>query len=376
MTVAGLGVAFLLGMAASRGRAQFGQEHLPAPSASKKAEEVYKNIQVLNGAPSDQLLPAMQFITASLGVQCDYCHVPGAFDKDDLKTKQTARQMMRMMFAVNKDTFAGKREVTCYTCHRGSTAPVPTPLIADHEPMASPHAGHDPNQATGGAPPVSPGADQILENYVRALGGADAIRKISSRTQKGTITAFGGRQFPLEVFAKAPDKRLSVMHLPGGDSLTVFDGQRGWLGAAHRDPREMTPSEVEAARFDADFYFPLRARQYFSEIEPEPQEKVGEREANVVLGKRPGQPAMKLYFDAASGLLVRVVRYAETPLGRNPTQIDYGDYRDTGGVRLPYRWTIARPAGRFTTQIESVEQNVAIDDSRFAKPAAADVISH
>jgi len=62
------------------------------------------------------------------------------------------------------------------------------------------------------------------------LGGADALQKTLSGGEKGTLTGLGGRQFPVEVFAKAPDKRLSVMHLPNGDSITAYDGRVGWLG--------------------------------------------------------------------------------------------------------------------------------------------------
>lgn len=68
----------------------------PATSADKKSGEVFKNLKVLNNTPSDLLLPSMQFITSSLGVHCDYCHAENAFDKDDKRPKQTARQMMRM----------------------------------------------------------------------------------------------------------------------------------------------------------------------------------------------------------------------------------------------------------------------------------------
>ncbi|HXZ81798.1 MAG TPA: c-type cytochrome [Terriglobales bacterium] len=365
--LAALAIGTVVGLAVREGRAQYGQEHLPVPSAAKKAPEVYKNIQVLKDVPSDQVLPAMQFITASLGVQCDFCHVPGAFEKDDLKPKQTARLMMRMMFAINKDNFK-TREVTCYTCHRGSKDPASTPAIPEHEPTVQPVA-----DVHVGAPDASSllTTDQILDNYVRALGGPDALQKISARVEKGTITAFGGRQFPIDVFAKAPDKRMSVMHLPGGDSVTVFDGQRGWLAAPDREPREMTASDIDAARFDADLHFPLHPKEYFSEMRLQPQEKISDRETSVILGIRQGQPPMKLYFDSTSALLVRVLRYAETPLGRNPTQIDYADYRETGGVKVPYRWTIARPSGRFTIQLEQVQQNVPIEDSKFAKPSPA-----
>ena len=79
----------------------------------------------------------------------------------------------------------------------------------------------------------------------------------------------------------------------------------------------------------------------------------------------------ELFSDPDTGMLVRLVRYEETPLGRNPTQIDYADYRDSGGVKVPFRWTIARPGGRFTIQVDQTEQNVAIDDAKFAKRASS-----
>src|ERR1700733_7036069 len=123
--------------------------HAPAPGqvtnpAGKKAEEQFKNIQVLKGIPAEDIFPTMQFITASLGVQCDFCHVQGAFDKDDKKTKQTARKMMEMMFAINKDNFEGHREVTCYSCHRGSKDPVAIPVVMTEElqnAMGGPNIG-------------------------------------------------------------------------------------------------------------------------------------------------------------------------------------------------------------------------------------------
>src|SRR5436305_4933305 len=71
------------------------------PMAPKRADEQFKNIQVLKEIPADSLLPAMQFISASLGVECEFCHVQGAFEKDDKKPKQTARRMIEMMSAIN-----------------------------------------------------------------------------------------------------------------------------------------------------------------------------------------------------------------------------------------------------------------------------------
>ena len=87
------------------------------------------------------------------------------------------------------------------------------------------------------------------------------------------------------------------------------------------------------------------------------------------IGAGPGRLPVRLYFDQNSGLLVRLVRFAETPVGRNPTQIDYADYRDADGVKIPFRWTLSRPNARFTIQIAEAKSNAPVDDGRFAKPA-------
>ena len=101
--------------------------------APKTAAQQFKNIEVLKDIPADQLIPAMQFIAASLGVECEFCHVRGAFEKDDKKPKVTARRMINMMMAINANNFDGEREVTCYSCHRGSMHPVATPIITIEE---------------------------------------------------------------------------------------------------------------------------------------------------------------------------------------------------------------------------------------------------
>src|SRR6202044_2348345 len=109
-----------------------GSQAVNAPGP-KKAEEQFKDIQVFKGIPADQLIPAMQFIAASLGVECEFCHVQGAFEKDDKKPKLAARKMMEMMFTINQENFDGHREVTCYSCHRGSTKPVAMPPVMTAE---------------------------------------------------------------------------------------------------------------------------------------------------------------------------------------------------------------------------------------------------
>src|SRR5438128_654141 len=172
-------------------RAQSSPAKAASDSAPKMTDQVFKNIQVLKGIPADQLIPAMQFITSSLGVECDFCHVENAFDKDEKKPKQTARKMMEMMFATNKENFDGRREVTCYSCHRGSPHPVGIPVISSEKRT------EEPMEAYEAVPANLPTADQLIDRYVQALGGTQKIQKITSRVERGTIN-FGGREFPVE----------------------------------------------------------------------------------------------------------------------------------------------------------------------------------
>jgi hypothetical protein len=329
----------------------------------KLAEEQFKNIQALKGIPAEQLIPAMQFISASLGVECEYCHVHGQMDKDDKKPKVAARKMINMMMAINKDNFEGHRQVTCYSCHRGAADPVATPVITDEDPKPEAPAGNKPGEEK----PVLPDAGQLLDKYLAAVGGADALQKITSRVQKGSLSAFGGQHFSLDIFSKAPDKRVSTMHLKDGESVTGFNGQQGWLSVPGR-VHMMSAAESDAARIDADLYFPAHIKTLYQKFRVELGEKIDGHDTYLVIGRSEGQPPIRLYLDQQSGLLLRLVRYAETPLGRNPTQIDYADYRSADGVKIPFRWTLARPGNRFTIQVEQVQQNVPVDDAKFVTP--------
>lgn len=339
-------------------------------AAPKKAEEQFKNIQVLKGVPADEIFPTMQFISASLGVECEFCHVHNAFEKDDKKPKQAARKMMEMMFAINKDNFEGHREVTCYSCHRGSADPVAIPAVMteDSKPeMGGPHErGQGKEEAKENAGPTG---QQLIEKYVQASGGAAAIDKINSRVMKGTID-FGGHSLPIDVYCKDPEKRISFTHMNEGDSVTAFNGQEGWLGMPGRPVREMHGSDLDAAAIDADLHLPTHLEHMFSKMQVRGTEKIGDNQTYQVVGRREGKTPMRLYFDQQSGLLLRMVRYGDTALGWLPTQIDYADYRDVDGVKVPYRWTLSRPNGRFTIQVTELKQNVPVDDAKFTKPAS------
>lgn len=214
-----------------------------------------------------------------------------------------------------------------------------------------------------------PGAEQLLDKNVQAAGGAAAIEKVTSRVMKGSID-FGGQSLPIDIYAKDPDKRISFTHMPGGDSITAFDGHEGWLGTPGHPAHEMHGSELDAAAMDADLHLPLHLKPMFSAMRVEGTEKIGDHQAYVLLGERAGKTPVRLYLDQESGLLLRVVRFGDTALGWLPTQIDYADYRDTNGVKVAYRWTLSRPSGRFTIQVSEMKQNVLVDDAKFSKPPA------
>jgi hypothetical protein len=333
----------------------------PAAAPAKMATEAFKNIQVLKNLNAEQLTPAMNLIAASLGVECTFCHVQGANEKDDLPNKATARRMMAMTIELNKSAFNGRPQVTCFSCHRGAKIPVAAPIIPEVE---------TPPVAAAPVPAALPPAQSILDKYVAAVGGLPALQRITTRIQHGNLL-FGANKTPIDVYAKAPNKRVSVSHSASGDSFTAFDGAAGWLGNTGRPARDMNGMESKDAGLDAEFSLALRAATIFQSLRTVASEKIGGKDMNVVAARGAAVPDTKLYFDPDTGLLMRLVRLDDTGIGGLPVQIDYADYRAVDGIKIPFRWTLARTNGRFTIQIDSVEQNVPIDDAKFAKPGAS-----
>src|SRR5438445_5877498 len=149
-----LGIAFtVVGISEKPSRGQMASGNT-SPPRERSAVEAYQNIQVLKEIPADQLVPPMQFITYSLGVECSYCHVEGALEKDDKKAKQKARKMMQMMTAINRDNFESKQTVTCNSCHRGSPRPVAIPIVAESGPKLPFESAPAEDNAAINAPPV------------------------------------------------------------------------------------------------------------------------------------------------------------------------------------------------------------------------------
>jgi hypothetical protein len=226
-------------------------------------------------------------------------------------------------------------------------------------------------QTSGG-----PSVDQILNKYIEALGGAQRVANLTSFAGKGTYagyeTAF--QKVPVDVLAKAPDQRATIAHLLDGDSISTFDGHSGWLAAPETlKPMpliELTGGDLDGAKVDAELSFPGQIKQALVDWRVGYPEMIDNKEVQVLQGRlTQGGLPVKLYFDSVSGLLVRLVRYTNSLVGVNPTQIDYADYRDVSGVKLPYRWIVTWTDGRSTIELTELRANVPIDATKFAKPA-------
>jgi photosynthetic reaction center cytochrome c subunit len=174
-----------------------------------------------------------------------------------------------------------------------------------------------------------------------------------------------------EVFARAPGQRTAITHTLDGDSITTFDGRAGWIAAPHRPVPvlALTGHDLDGLKLDAALSFPARIKEALGQWRAGSSSTIDDRDVNVVQGTGAAGAIATLYFDKASGLLVRQVRYAQSPVGRIPTQIDYADYRDVSGIKMPFQWTVIWLDGQDTVQLDDVRMNVTIDAAKFARPA-------
>ncbi len=367
-STAALGIALALGLSQTPVGAQG-----TAAGNPPKMEDTFKNIMHLKGQPADALIPTMVFFEAALGVGCPYCHDADAAKRelDSKPQKLVARQMMDMVAAINKNTFGGARQVTCFTCHMGRSTPIGTPNVTGVEPP--PALGEDYIASLPPAPAVPAlSAGQLLDKYVAALGGAAVLQKVSSLTAVGTVTQRRpGRDFPanqIEISSKAPGMQLIVTKVGPNDNLLAYGGSGGWARAGTADPRDLRMPEFDGTRLEDAFNLPVQLKQMLIEPRMDHPEVIGNREVYVVTARTRNLPMVKAYFEKESGMLARLVYFVDTPYGSYPTQIEYGDFRDVGGRKVPHKWVVSQTRNReFTYAMQNVRA-AAVDDAKFARP--------
>ena len=343
--------------------------------AEKSIDQTQKNIQVLKGLPESQLVPVMNFMGASLGVRCNYCHVnkDGNWDfaSDEKGEKVSARKMISMVKDINKGSFNGTTEITCYTCHRGRTGPMGTPQLPLPEPSPRPERSPGLNNGDQAATqrPALPTVDEILDKYVAALGGAANIEKVKSRVLKGTVVGVNGNSFAYELYQSAPEKVLAVITGPQGVTERAFNGSTGWEKGV-RGLRDLSTEEVYFLRRYPDMSKDIKIKEQFTRLSVAGKPKIDNRDVYVLRGLTTTGRREQLYFDAETGLLVRRVSSIATPVGNIPEQVDFEDYRDVDGVKMPFTVKVSSVDQFYsvTRKFTDIKVNVAIDEKRFNKP--------
>ena len=366
-----------------------------APDKPLLAEQVFKNIQVLKGIPVDDFMETMGIMTAALQFDCSDCHANAGTDRvdwaADTPRKRTARRMVAMVATINKDNFGGRQMVTCWTCHRNRDRPLVTPTMEAIYTTPS----LEPDDVIV-SPPGLPAPGSILDKYIEASGGAQRLAGLTSFVAKGTSVGFGGfgGGGDVEIDAKAPDQRATIILFKAetgrGDQIRSYNGRTGWV----RTPLnvlgefQLSGGDLDGARFDAQLSFPGQIKQILTNLKTGPPTSIMDlpgpssqtslqqdlalgqsHECDVVQGTGPRGLLVTLYFDRQNGLLLRELRYGNSPIGRVPTQIDYGNYRDVNGIKLPFRITYAWLDGRDSIELTDIKTNVPIDEAKFGRPA-------
>jgi len=333
------------------------------PSATAQTQTVtagqkFKNIKVLNDMPADQMGQVMNIMSASLGVDCKMCHVSNDkdFEKDGIDHKDIARKMIKMTWELNKTYFEGKPEVSCNTCHNGHERPVALPSLLPPAPPVE-----RPKQ-----PAVKPTVDEILAKYETALGGKDALAKVKSRYIKANRVEPDGKTVePEEIWLKGGKYRSETKY---ADYVVteLYDGKDA-LKLGNTEAIELKAFEAEQMKRDAQLFANPDLKSVYAKLDFRFLNRIDGREVYIVLATTADNRREQLMFDVASGQLVRRVASAMTVIGQFQYQVDYSDYKDLGGVKLPASTRFAMPGITWTRKITDVKINT-VDDAKFTAP--------
>jgi hypothetical protein len=233
----------------------------------------------------------------------------------------------------------------------------------------------DPNAtpAASVSAPAAPAltADQILENYIKAIGGRENWKKLTTRISTGTIDVPAMNLSGLvTVREKAPNRSIFTVNFNGAVFQQGFDGTIGWSNDPQNGLREQTGEELAETKRDSDFYHPLDLKQMYSKITVAGTDKIDDRDAYVVEASSGDLGTDKIYFDAQNGLVLRIVGQHHTVDGPATFTEDFSDFREVDGIKLPYTVRQESPSSTFTIKFTEIRHNEAIEDASFAKPAA------
>jgi hypothetical protein len=347
-----------------------------APEPAPLAEQVFKNVQVLKGLTVNEFMGTMGIFSSALGMSCEDCHAADDrawenFAVDNAR-KRMARRMVTMMAEINKTNFGGRQMVTCYSCHRGADKPR---TASDLEQLYGGIPQPDPNYVVTQAP-GQPMPAAVLDKYLAAVGGAPKVATLTSFIAQGTAVGYGpesAEERKVEIYAKAPNQMTTVIHTGNGDITRVVNGVNAWLAETLRpvDVLPLNGKDLEGARVDAMLLFPTNIKTALTRMRVTFPSVIDDQDVMHVQGNTPGGTVVSLYFDDNTGLLRRMLRYVDSPVGPLLTQWDYENYKDVNGIKMPFKITHTWLDGREIMELTQIRPNVAIENARFNKPAAA-----
>lgn len=350
------------------------------PQPGDPAEKVFKNIQVLNGMPAADVQGSMSFIASSLGVDCDYCHEQdkdGTFASDAEPAKLRAREMIRMVRKINEENFHGENVVNCFTCHQGGAKPVAMASVLAARAPRPPEAA-----ASSAAASSLPSVEQVLDRYVKALGGQEALSRVKTRIiKRAPLSGTSSESSVDELLQKAPAKVAILQQSPGYTLWAGFDGTKAWAQDSLKSYwGVLSGSQLHSLMREAELYPGSRLRSDYKDVKVMGTESVGDRQATVVAGVSPEGTREKFYFDSRTGLLSRRHIEEHTPFGWFPLDMNYEAYREVDGVKMPFVVRLISAGGawgvRTSYVIVEVRQNVPIDDGKFEAPIAGVGANH
>ena len=371
-SIARVGLAFFLSVLLSGAQTAPSSPAAATPEKPKEptASQEFKNIQVLKDVPVKQWFPTMAFIAGSLGVGCEHCHV-NPFASDEKPTKKRAREMMRMVAAINQQTFPEQpNRVTCMTCHRGSTKPERTPSIATAGWLKEFIAA---TQEKPPAPAPPPDAQQVIAKY-RAAIGATNVGSVRSRYYKGTVTSYnasseGPRSFEQMVYLAGDQVRLDLTDKQGTQS-NIYDGRRGWL-VTPKQTRPMNDDEIANLRASVLRALKMDYLPQFTQATTKGAEEVRGHQSWAVEFTMADSRTETYFFDQQTGLLVMRRGSVPSAFANFPEETWFDDYRRLGGVTLPFTVISAAVSHGIVRRYDEIQVNRPIEPSKFASPAGS-----